>query len=590
MSAIEETLGKLEAARGDIREQAVITADFAVALQPAAERDRFRAALDAAAVLRWFDCELLAWMLQSNEEGAQTQTAALARLPFIERFPAASGEAWNVHETTRLGWRQRLASEQLPHFRALSGRAAAHFEKDLAPSGRIEWIYHFLCADPDAAANALERLDNDWAGSAHPEDRQSLALTLGELTATGVVSGRARLEVMLSQAESQFYRAATSHFEEKVDEAFALAETIGYEPALARVYSLRGDLAGTRGNLPAARAANEQLLDVCRRLVAREPENANRRRDLAVSLGKLGDVLLAQDENEAALAAFRESLALEEELARSAPKNYLWQVDLSVAHGRLASAFEAQPALEAAEKELRKMHDILTALVAADPGNCGFLREQAVAGARLGDVLQGQEKLTEAHAAFDENLELCERIAKSDPMNNLWQRDLAVAHNRMGNIFFAERAFEKARKSFTELLAIARRLADADPSNAVAQRELAVAQSQLGTVLRELGEFAAADVAFAESLAISRRLVTADSSNALWQRDLVDNLFREARLAAGGGKKEEQLTNLREARKILQTLSADAPDNGKYRADLKFAEDEIAAAEDRSEANGAAPP
>ena len=75
MSALEDIIRKLEAARDDVRAQAVTTAEFALALQTDSICERLRSALDAAAVLRWFDVPLLGRLLELGEaEGHPDRT------------------------------------------------------------------------------------------------------------------------------------------------------------------------------------------------------------------------------------------------------------------------------------------------------------------------------------------------------------------------------------------------------------------------------------------------------------------------------------------------------------------------------------
>ncbi|HMO66405.1 MAG TPA: hypothetical protein PKE47_14465, partial [Verrucomicrobiota bacterium] len=175
MSLAEHLIERLRAAGDDPQAQAAATAEFIVLACPEAERGAMREALDAAAVLRWFDAGLLGRLLGLDEAGAGRRFQALQELPFIERFLRGRHETRNVHEATRLGWRRRLFREDSGRFRALSARAAEAFAADASPAGRIEWIYHLLAADPELGATRLEELDRAWAGTARPEDSYALA-------------------------------------------------------------------------------------------------------------------------------------------------------------------------------------------------------------------------------------------------------------------------------------------------------------------------------------------------------------------------------------------------------------------------------
>jgi hypothetical protein len=77
MATIERLIELLEAAQGDPQAQAAITAGFLVSAQPEPEREHLRAALDAAAVQRWFDASLLARVLQASKAEAAKQFEVL---------------------------------------------------------------------------------------------------------------------------------------------------------------------------------------------------------------------------------------------------------------------------------------------------------------------------------------------------------------------------------------------------------------------------------------------------------------------------------------------------------------------------------
>jgi hypothetical protein len=324
MAALDDIIRKLEAAKGDVQEQAVITADFALSVQPEHEREALRSALNAAAVLTWFDVPLLAHMLQCDEARTREIFQVLARLPFVESFPGGDGNRRNIHEATRLGWRRRLARDAPEDWRTLSSRAAAWFDGCREPAARIQRVYHLLSADPDSGARCLEDLDREWTGSGRPEDRQALALAVGELETTGLVDGAARVEVLLCTAEVRSSRGETAQLGDQAREAESLARRIQHWPGLGRACCLLGDVHQARGDLAGAEAAFGEYvrLTIFRRLVQQDPSNAGWQRDLAVAHSVwLGDVLQARGDLAGAEAAFGEYLTISRRLAQQDPSN-----------------------------------------------------------------------------------------------------------------------------------------------------------------------------------------------------------------------------------------------------------------------------
>src|ERR1039458_10430755 len=95
---IIEFLERLEQAKGDPHAQSAVAAEFALAARPEAEREPLRAALDAAALLHWFDARLLHKVLGIPEEDAAQRFRALKDLPFVEQYRRGEHDLRNVHE------------------------------------------------------------------------------------------------------------------------------------------------------------------------------------------------------------------------------------------------------------------------------------------------------------------------------------------------------------------------------------------------------------------------------------------------------------------------------------------------------------
>ncbi|AUB83351.1 tetratricopeptide repeat protein [Candidatus Thiodictyon syntrophicum] len=574
---IEDTLiERLTATQGDVQAQAAIMAEFRLSVYPEPERRALREALDAAAVLHWFDAGLLAQVLAIPAIEARGRFERPQGLSFVEHYGRPDRGLFNVHEATRLGWRRRLAAQDPGRLRELSDRAAACFAGDQTTAGRIEWVYHLLCADADAGAGALESMNRDWVGGARPEDFAALARALRELDSTGLVAGRARAWTLLIGAWSRHLRGETAQLAETAAEALQLARDAADRPAESDAQSLLGCVWEPRGQLTAAQAAFGESLAIIRRLAERDPSNAGWQRELAVAHSNVGDVLQAQGQLAAAQAAFGETLGIIRRRAEQDPGNTGWQRDLAVAHCRVGGVLQAQGELAAAQAAFGEYLAISRRLAERDPGNAGWQRELAVAHSRVGDVLQAQGQSAAAQAAFGEYLAISRRLAEQDPGNAGWQRDLAVAHGRVGDVLQAQGQLAAAQAAFGETLAISRRLAEQDPGNAGWQLDLAVAHSRVGGVLQAQGQLPAAQAAFGESLAISRRLAEQDPSNADWQRDLAVSCVDLARIEAAIGKSKEALRLFEESARIYAAVVRDAPDVRQWADERAAAQSEFA--------------
>jgi tetratricopeptide (TPR) repeat protein len=526
---IRDLLQRLKETQGDTRAQAALTTEFLVLGEPEPEQGRLRAALDAAAVLRWFDPDLLARLLEIPYRDARRRFGNLKQHSFVERYRGERDERYNLHESTRLGWRAKLAGESPRRFQALSARASRCFADSGVPSDRIEWIYHLLCGDPDLGASELEKLDREWAGSARPEVRYALATALQELVDTALVEGRARARSLLAIAWTRDDRGETAQLGAIAAEALALARASGDQAAEADARCLTGDIWQAQGKLDLAQAAFDEHLAIFRRLTEQDASNAG------------------------------------------------WQRDLAGAHSRVGYLLQAQGQLAAAQAACGEYLAILRRLAEQDPSNLGRRRELAVALGRVGEVRQAQGQLAAAHAAFDEHLAISRRLVEHDPSNARWHRDLAVAHVRIGDVLQEQGELAAAQVAFDEYLAISRRLAEQDPSNAGWQRDLALAHSRVGDVLQAQGKLAQAQAAFDQALAISRRLAELDPSNADWQRDLALAYLRVARAAAAVDKNAAALPLYDESLRIFAALVERAPGFGQWAEEKNIVEAELAA-------------
>ena len=70
----------------------------------------------------------------------------------------------------------------------------------------------------------------------------------------------------------------------------------------------------------------------------RDPDNANWKRDTAVSLNNVGDMFLKTSDNRAAFEAYAESLEIARALVARDPDSVGWQVDLVIALYKTARA------------------------------------------------------------------------------------------------------------------------------------------------------------------------------------------------------------------------------------------------------------
>jgi tetratricopeptide (TPR) repeat protein len=557
-----EQLGVLQAAHGHPAKLALATVDLAYPALADSERRAIREALEAAAIGHWCDGAILASLLEISEQESGARLVRLRGLSIVEPFPARGKNVANVHEASRLAIRKWMAKEESDLFRKLSARAATFFEGDTTPSGRIEWIYHLLSADPELGADELEKFDREWSNQARPAERYAFATALKELEDTQLVTGRARVWVLLAMAWARAARSDLILAGTVATEATALARTAGDDRAEGDAQLLLGTALTAEGNLTGAHLAYARSLEISRGLAERDPRNLGWQWELAVAHRSVAGVLREQGALPLAEEEYGKALLIVRRLVAENPAYPLWQGALSAILIDVGDMLQLRGQLSEAEAAFVEALAIREGLATQDPTNGNLQLELALGYSRVGDVLQAQGKVEEAKAAFVTAMAISQRLAATDPTHAGWQMRLSVAHNRLGDLLQAQGKLLEAQGEFEKSLAIDRPLVEKNPTNAGWQRELAVGLTRVADVLQAQGKGSEAQTMLAESLEIHRNLVKRDPTSVEWQHDLAMACLQSARLLCQSGDGGAALPLYDEAIQILGVLIEAHGQNG----------------------------
>ena len=285
----QEQLQLIQDAHGDPALLALATVDLTFPDLPASERTSLRLALEAAAVPHWCDADILAKLAGNSGSPNTDQWTRLKEVPVVEPFPARGTDAGNVHEANRLAIRKHLAETQQGRFIELSSRSARVFEADRQPSGRIEWIYHLLAADPERGAAELENLSRAWSGTAYYEDLAALSAALTELDTSQMLRGKPLVRARLVVAQRRADLAGASSLGDLANQLLPAAEATDDARLTGDAYSLVGDVAQARGDLAGAEQAFSQYLAIFQRLAALDPANTDWQQGLADAQSRIAD-------------------------------------------------------------------------------------------------------------------------------------------------------------------------------------------------------------------------------------------------------------------------------------------------------------
>ena len=488
---------------------------------PEASRAELKTALAAAAIPHWFDVTILDVLLDPPRSNREPMLGKLVELSVVEPFPARGFSAADVHESARFALRKHLAKDDSDRFRLLSARMAAYFEKDQSVTGRIEWVYHLLSADPERGVKELEELSRNWFRIAHPDVRYALASALKELEKTGLLHGSGKIHAHIVSSWVRFLRGQFANLRESAEEILEEARSIGDENAMLDGYAMASVAYQGESALEQALKAAKRALEIAQRLSGQSPDNLGAVQDLAATMNQYGDVLEAMGKRGEALDVFIEAHRIIEDLVRRDPERISALRDLAVGCNRVGGVLESTPGRRAeAETVFRTALKINRSLNEKDPENSDWQRELAIAHNRLGAVFQAESRFSDALAEYEEACQILTRLTELDQLNLGWRRDLALTQARRGTVFQAEAKPEEAKKALEAAIEILQNIDAIDRLDPQWQLTTALVRREFGLVLTTLQSFAEARTQFEAALKIHQRLLELNPGNADWKREL----------------------------------------------------------------------
>lgn len=340
--------------------------------------------------------------------------------------------AYGEEKLRAAGEETTVRDRHLAYFRSLAERA----EPELSGSDQTRWLIR-LDAEQDNLRAALA-----YGIESEVEDAAALAARLlqffsirGHLT-----EGRGWLDAALSVASSDELRAKS--------------------------LIASGHLAWEQSDFPAAIAAFEEGLEICRRMEDKS--------GIAACLNNLGNIASAKGDYPAARAAYEESLAVRREIGdKSGIATSLNNL------GNLAYDQADYPSARATLEE---------SLVAFR--ELGDKRGMAAPLMGVGNVACAQGDYPSARRAFEESVAICRDIGD--------RPGLGYSLLNLGGVAAAQGDGPAARAASEEAVAIFREVED--------KRGMGYSLLNVGAVASEQGDYPSARAAYQESLAILREI------------------------------------------------------------------------------------
>lgn len=241
-----------------------------------------------------------------------------------------------------------------------------------------------------------------------------------------------------------------------------------------------------RGDLPAARSAFRQALEVAERLCREEPDNPAWQRGAAIGYSHIGD--LEQQQSADGLPMYRKALEIFNRLAEQQPEDRERQYDLGLAHERLGTALQARGELSEALKHYQSRQIIASTMNTLDPNDTVWRRDLAISYGTIGDALDALGDGTGAAAAYQKFAEHAGQLAAQNPDNTEWHRDFAISQQKLGDLRASQGDIAAARGAYLKFAEIGDRLAALEPENVQSQRDLAASRIRLAALQEKMGK------------------------------------------------------------------------------------------------------
>ncbi|MDA1013597.1 MAG: protein kinase [Planctomycetota bacterium] len=279
---------------------------------------------------------------------------------------------------------------------------------------------------------------------------------------------------LLAEAETGF---------ERIAETAATPENIE-ELAKARVARARVLLIA--GNIPEAKAAFEQAIDVYKRLVAEHKKSTEFLRGLADARLTLANASNEDDTLSERLASYLECVDDYLALLNARPDVPLFRQNLVSAEANVAQVLGRLGRNHEAAQHAKTALEQVMHLVNANPPNLDFDLLEVYVRVTFGQVLRDTGNFADAEVAFSSAIGICESLVKQYPNDMSVWRVYAEATNNLGVLLLLTNQANPARQAFAVAGERFKNALKINPKNGVVANGYAWSLSYLADALREL--------------------------------------------------------------------------------------------------------
>lgn len=464
-------------------------------------------------------------------------------------------------------------------------------------------------------------------------------LLIAGITATTILANRAERERQKAEQRFEDVRTIANSliFEvnEKIDEspikarqllvtraveyldklAAEAGDDAGLKTELAAGYEKIGDVQAFHfgsgiGDTAGAIASHQKALIIRESLASSEPNDIDRRRDLAASYLRIADLSVTSGKTSVALEKYRLAVETMESARALATSDQKVRLDLARAYAKFGQGILRSGSISRALDNYEKAIALMQQAAAAEPENPRVAHGVSVYTSYAGYAKHEMGRAEESLADFKESLRIDRQIWESDQQNLDYLRNNASGRQWVAFALRSLRRFDEAREHLEGYLDIqlklaaidksnigdANSLADGylelgwteseagksaaaikylekaieqygvvaakDPNNISARRQISFSKRHLGDALARSGAKTRAISLYSAALKESEDLIRSDEQNIEFRYDKAICL---SRLGENGESSE---TNLRAAEQILTALVSESPEHKQWSSDL----------------------
>ncbi len=508
----EDAIRRLSESAGDADSLALATVDLTIS----ASRPEMTAVLEAASIPHWFDQPTLEALLDDSLPTGPDWFQDLIGFSIVEPFQAHKG--WNVHETTRLALRDRMARSEPDRFRELG--LALIPQLDLSQwDHQIERVYHLLTADPDLGAEELRTLLRRWSRKELVDQLQSLGRMLDELCERDLLVSRARGYALVGLCIIRRDRLDVASREELVSEAVRLMEESADRRGLVDAREELAYVYRDQGRHEAAGDMYAKALDLLDELEPPTSESRDTLLQKSDLLTGMGRSQLDRSEYAEALKYYERSESLVSEASDRDPADAELRYSVAVATSDLGDAFLPTARSDEAEGHFERSIEIIEALPTDEVGWNRVARDVARLRIRLGDVLMGKDASNRARDQYQLSYDSFQELSRLDPESFAHRGNLADVEMRFA-LLDSQDDLSSAQTRVEAAVATYSQLKELDPQSPYWSVCLAMVHQTEALIYRK----ATKPLEALQSMTASRELLSdlteLDPQNATWRYSL----------------------------------------------------------------------